>query len=103
VTRVESFCEKRDSSRVTIFLNVTQVESESPKIVTRVTPSLPWSPKFIDSTMCPLFCHFYKKVVLQFNEHDDVNATQTIKIFEQTRSLPTPFLVAFLLMRQVID
>ena len=25
VTRVESFCEKRDSSRVTIFLNVTRV------------------------------------------------------------------------------
>jgi len=36
VTRVESFCEKRDSSRVTIFLNVTRVESESLKIVTRV-------------------------------------------------------------------
>jgi len=36
VTRVESFCEKRDSSRVTIFLNVTRVESKSPKIVTRV-------------------------------------------------------------------
>jgi len=36
VTRVESFCESRDSSRVTIFLNVTGVESESPKIVTRV-------------------------------------------------------------------
>jgi len=31
VTRVESFCEKRDSSRVTIFFNVTRVESESPK------------------------------------------------------------------------
>jgi len=27
---------KRASSRVTIFLNVTRVESESPKIVTRV-------------------------------------------------------------------
>jgi len=27
VTRVESFCEKRDSSRVTIFLNVTRLES----------------------------------------------------------------------------
>jgi len=25
VTRVESFCEKRDPSRVTIFLNVTRV------------------------------------------------------------------------------
>jgi len=36
VTRVESFCEKRDSSRVTIFLNVTRVESESPKIAIRV-------------------------------------------------------------------
>jgi len=41
VTRVESeslesFCKKRDSTRVTIFLNVTRVESESPKIVTRV-------------------------------------------------------------------
>jgi len=40
VTRVESFCEKRDSSRVTIFLNVTRVKLESPKIVTRVTLSL---------------------------------------------------------------
>jgi len=40
VTRVESFCEKRDSSRVTIFLNVTRVASELPKIVTRITPSL---------------------------------------------------------------
>jgi len=39
LTRVESFCEKRDSSRVTIFLVVTQVESESPKIVTRVESS----------------------------------------------------------------
>ena len=28
---VESFCEKRDSSRVAIFLNVTRVESESQK------------------------------------------------------------------------
>jgi len=52
---VEPFCEKRDSSRVWIwktwitllvsravvlFLNVTQVESESTKIVTRVTLSL---------------------------------------------------------------
>jgi len=36
LTRVESFCEKRDSSRVTIFLNVTRVESESQHIVTRV-------------------------------------------------------------------
>jgi len=36
VTRVESICKKRDSSRVTIFFNVTRVESESPKIVTRV-------------------------------------------------------------------
>ena len=36
VTRVESFCEKRDSSRVTIFLNVTWVDSESPQIMTRV-------------------------------------------------------------------
>jgi len=35
LTRVESFCEKGDSSRVTIFLNVTRVESESPKTVTR--------------------------------------------------------------------
>jgi len=34
--RTESFCVKRDSSRVTIFLNVTRVESESPKVVTRV-------------------------------------------------------------------
>ena len=33
---VESFYEKRDSSRVTIFLNVTRVESELPKIMTRV-------------------------------------------------------------------
>jgi len=40
VTRVESFCEKRDSNRVTIFLNVTRVEPESPKIVTRV---IEWS------------------------------------------------------------
>ena len=39
VTRVESFCEKRDLSRVTIFLNVTRVESESPKIVTRLESS----------------------------------------------------------------
>ena len=38
-SRVESFCEKRDSSRVTIFRNVTRVESESPKIVTRVDSS----------------------------------------------------------------
>jgi len=36
VTRVESFCGKYDSCRVTILFNVTQVESESPKIVTRV-------------------------------------------------------------------
>jgi len=36
LTRVESFCEKRDSSRVTIFFNMTRVELESPKIVTRV-------------------------------------------------------------------
>jgi len=35
-SRVESFCEKCDSSRVTIFLNVTRVESKSPQIVTRV-------------------------------------------------------------------
>jgi len=35
VTRLESFCEKHDSIRVTVFLNVTLVESESPKIVTR--------------------------------------------------------------------
>ena len=35
MTRVESFCEKRDSSRVTFFLNVTRVES-----LTRVTLSL---------------------------------------------------------------
>ena len=48
MTRVESFCEKRDSSRVTIFLNVTRIEFESPKIVnrveslTRVTLSLQW-------------------------------------------------------------
>ena len=27
VTRVESFCEKRDSNRVTVFLNVTRIES----------------------------------------------------------------------------
>jgi len=40
VTRVVTFCEKHDSSRVTIFLNVTRVESESPKIVTQVMPSL---------------------------------------------------------------
>jgi len=33
VTRVESFCLQRDSSRVTIFFNVTRVES--PKIVTQ--------------------------------------------------------------------
>ena len=38
MTRVESFYEKRDSSRATIFLNVTRVES--PKTVTRVTLSL---------------------------------------------------------------
>jgi len=36
VTRVESFCENCESSRVTIFFNVTRVESESPKIVTQV-------------------------------------------------------------------
>jgi len=36
VTRIESFCEKRRSSRVTIFLNMTRVEIESPKILTRV-------------------------------------------------------------------
>jgi len=36
VTRVESFCEKCDWSRVTIVLNVTGVESKSPKIVTRL-------------------------------------------------------------------
>jgi len=41
VTRAVSFCEKRDSSRVTIFLNVTRVESKSPKIVTR-DKSLTW-------------------------------------------------------------
>ena len=35
-SRVEWFCEKRESNRVTIFLNVTRVESESSKIVTRV-------------------------------------------------------------------
>jgi len=29
MTRVESFCEKRDSSRVTIFLNVTRVIDSS--------------------------------------------------------------------------
>ena len=46
VTRVELFCDKRDSSRVTIFIKVTQVESESPKIaswvesLTQVTLSL---------------------------------------------------------------
>jgi len=36
VARVESFCEKCDSSRVNIFLKVTRVAAESPKIVTRV-------------------------------------------------------------------
>jgi len=36
VTPVESFWEKRDSSRVAIVLIVTWVEFESPKIVTRV-------------------------------------------------------------------
>ena len=36
MTRVESFCGKYDSCRVTILFNVTRVESESPKIVTRV-------------------------------------------------------------------
>jgi len=36
MTRVESFYEKRDSSRVTIFLNAIRVESESPKIATRI-------------------------------------------------------------------
>jgi len=34
VSRVELFC--KNVIRVTIFLNVTRVESESPKIVTRV-------------------------------------------------------------------
>jgi len=33
VTQVLSFCDKRDSSPVTIFLNVTGVESELPKIL----------------------------------------------------------------------
>jgi len=37
LTRVESFCEKRDSSPVAIVPNVTCVESDSTKIVTRVT------------------------------------------------------------------
>ena len=36
VTRVESFCEKRDLSRVTFFLNVTRIESELTKIATWV-------------------------------------------------------------------
>ena len=62
VTGVESFCEKRDSTRVTIFLNVTRVESESPKIVTRVesltrvTLSLPHIPVVLNlfSTTPPL-------------------------------------------------
>jgi len=36
VTPVKSFCGKGDSSRVTIFFNVTRVESEPPKIATRV-------------------------------------------------------------------
>jgi len=35
VTRVEPFCEKCDLSRVTIVVNVTRVESEPPKVVTR--------------------------------------------------------------------
>jgi len=40
MTRVESFCEKHDSSRATIFLNVIRIESESPKIVTTRVESL---------------------------------------------------------------
>jgi len=36
LTRFESFCEKRDWSRVSSVFNVTRVESKSPKIVTRV-------------------------------------------------------------------
>ena len=36
VTRVESFCEKREASPVTILLNVTRIMSESIKIVTQV-------------------------------------------------------------------
>jgi len=56
VTRVESFCEKHKKCRVTIFLNVTRIESESPKIVTRVetltrvTLSL-WNTKKINITI----------------------------------------------------
>jgi len=43
VTRVESFCHKRDSSRFespsfSTWLDSTRVESKSPKIVTRVEP-----------------------------------------------------------------
>jgi len=51
VTRVESFCEKRDSNRVTIFFNETRVEFESPKIVTRVTLSQPISVKMVLSVV----------------------------------------------------
>jgi len=39
VTRDESLCEKRDSTRVSTFFNVTRVESESSKNVTRVESS----------------------------------------------------------------
>jgi len=40
LTQVDSFCEKRELSRVTIVLIVTRVKSELQKIVTRVTLSL---------------------------------------------------------------
>ena len=47
----------------------------------------PWSPKYINSIMCPPFCQFFKKVVLRLSEHGDTIETQTIMV-----CLPQKFL-----------
>jgi len=66
LTRVESSHSVKtwlESSRVTIFLNVTPVESESPKIVTRVKSS-----RVIDSSHAITSCRFAQLVKsLQLN------------------------------------
>jgi len=103
-TRVESFCEKRDSSRVTIFLKVTRVESGSPKIVTRVesltrvTLSLPAPLPTLSMLVCrKMFVPHHQKLVNFERFNTILNSEILLNLIRKMKCLTDQFQLCFCL------